>query len=263
VVRCFTGNDITHVDGSLNPVRDIETINTELILADLLTIEKRIEKTSKKVKSKEKKYLEELNELEKVKDSLEKGENIRQLELNKGTKKTIKELQLLSAKPVIYVCNIDENDINNYDNEYVREVKAYASKEGAQVITVSAKLEADIAALDKEDEKVFLAEMGLENSGLDRLIKASYKLLDLITFLTAGVDEVRAWTVKKGSTASQSAGKIHSDIERGFIRAETVAYEDLIKCGSIIQARENGLLRLEGKNYIMQDGDVCYFRFNV
>ncbi len=263
VVRCFTEGDITHVDGSLDPIRDIETINTELILADLATVEKRIEKTSKKAKSKEKIYLKELNQLEEIKDTLEKGENIRHFKSNRDTKSLIKELQLLSAKPVIYVCNIDENELNNKDNKYIKEVKEYTSKEGTQVISVSAKLEADIAELGEEDKEVFLAEMGLLDSGLDRLIKASYKLLDLITFLTAGETEVRAWTIEKGSTASQSAGKIHTDMKRGFIRSETVAYKDLIKCGNLAQAREEGLLRLEGKDYIIQDGDVCYFRFNV
>jgi GTP-binding protein YchF len=263
VVRCFTSGNITHVDGSLGPIRDIETINTELMLADLATVEKRLEKAARKAKGGDKKQLEELAALENIKGALEAGTNVREMELDNAAKRLIKELKLLSAKPIIYVCNIDENDINWGDNKYVRAVKDYAQKEGAGVITVSAKIEADIAELDQEEEQLFLDELGIERSGLDNLIKASYDLLDLITFLTAGKSEVRAWTVQKGATAPEAAGQIHTDMERGFIRAEVVSFADLDKTGSIAKAREEGVLRLEGKDYIVQDGDVCYFRFNV
>ena len=263
VVRCFTSGDIAHVEGSLGPIRDIETINTELMLADLATVEKRIDKASRKAKGGDKDQLEELEVLKKIKNSLEEGNNVRELELGRTGQRLIKELQLLTAKPIIYVCNIDESDLNWENNKYVKEVKKYAESKGAGVITVSAEIEADIAELDKEDKQMFLDELGIERSGLDSLIKASYKLLDLITFLTAGETEVRAWTVKRGSSAPQAAGKIHTDMERGFIRAEVVSFADLDRAGSIARAREEGLLRLEGKDYIIQDGDVCFFRFNV
>ena len=264
VVRCFTDEDISHVDGELGPRRDIETINTELMLADLDTLDKRLEKTERKAKSGEKEHLKELEELKKLEEALAEGKNIREIDHNEISKRLIKELQLLSAKPIIYVCNIDEKDITNEeDNEYVQEVKEYAHSEGAGVVTISAQIEADIAELDEEDKELFLDDLGIERSGLDTLIKAGYDLLDLITFFTAGKKEVRAWTVKRGSTAPESAGKIHTDMQRGFIRAEVVSYEDLLNAGSIAEAREEGFLRLEGKDYIVKDGDVCFFRFNV
>lgn len=263
VVRCFTDDNVTHVDGSLGPVRDIEIINMELMMADLMTIEKRMQKTEKYAKTGEKKYLDELVELKKIRDALESGLNVRQLKRNTVTDSLIKELQLLSAKPIIYVCNIDENDLNRGENRYVKEVREYAEKEGAGVIVVSAKIEADISELEEEEADIFMQELGIEKSGLDSLIRASYQLLDLITFLTAGKQEVRAWTVTRGSSAPEAAGKIHSDMERGFIRAEVVSYDDLVDTGSIGLAREKGLVRLEGKNYLIADGDVCYFRFNV
>ena len=264
VVRCFTDENIAHVDGELGPKRDIETINTELMLADLDTLEKRLEKTERKAKSGNKEDLLELEELKKLKEALEKGQNIRELELNEISSKLIKELQLLSAKPIIYVCNIDESDINNVENnEYVQEVKEHADTEGAGVVTISAEIESDIAELEEEDKKLFLEDLGLNRSGLDNLIKAGYDLLDLITFFTAGKKEVRAWTVKRGSTAPEAAGKIHTDMQRGFIRAEVVSYQDLVEAGSIADARDKGYLRLEGKDYIIKDGDVCFFRFNV
>ncbi|MFW6008367.1 MAG: redox-regulated ATPase YchF [archaeon] len=264
VVRCFTDENIAHVDGELGPKRDIETINTELMLADLDTIEKRLEKTEKKAKSGDKKDLLELEELKKLEETLARGKNIREIELNEISKRLVKELQLLSAKAIIYVCNIDEKDINNSeDNKYVKEVKKHAQKEGAGVVTISAEIESDIAELDDEDKEFFLKDLGLERSGLDNLIKAGYDLLDLITFFTAGKKEVRAWTVKRGSTAPEAAGKIHTDMQRGFIRAEVVSYEELVSAGSIAAARDKGYLRLEGKDYIVKDGDVCFFRFNV
>lgn len=263
VVRCFTDSNVTHVDGEVNPLRDIEIINTELILADLSTIERRMAKTSKMAKSGEKEYIEELQELEFLQNSLEEGKNIRQLDLGERGLRLVKELQLLSAKPIIYIANIDEGDIGSEDNEMVSEVREHAAGENARVVTISAKIEADIAELDEEEAGLFLEEMGLKESGLDRVITAGYELLDLITFFTAGEKEVRAWTVRRGSFAPEAAGKIHTDMQRGFIRAEVVSYNDLITAGSISDAREKGLLRLEGKEYIMHDGDVCYFRFNV
>lgn len=263
VVRCFTNDDITHINNNINPIRDIETINLELMLADLATIEKRKKKTEKAAKSGDEKILAELKELNNLQEKLEQGINIRQIDLNNITQKLVRELQLLSSKPVIYVCNVNENDINAKYNKYVEEVKEYATLEGAEVITVSAKIEADIAELDPEDSKLFLEDLDIEKSGLDRLIRAGYELLDLITFLTAGEKEVRAWTVKKGSRAPEAAGKIHSDMERGFIRAEIVSCDEFIESGSYKMSREDGVLRLEGKNYIIQDGDICNFRFNV
>lgn len=263
VVRCFIDENVTHVDGSVDPVRDIEIINMELILADLQAVEKRIERTGKAAKSGDKELLAELKVLEEFKDSLESGKNIRQLELNENARKLIKELSLLSAKPIIYIANVDEDEMGDKDNNLVEKVREYAAGEDARLVKISAKIESDIAELEEDEAEMFLEELGLEESGLDRVIRAGYQLLDLITFFTAGEKEVRAWTVKKGSTAPEAAGKIHTDMQRGFIRAEVVSYDDLIKAGSIAKAREEGLLRLEGKEYIMSDGDVCYFRFNV
>ena len=264
VVRTFTDEDITHVEGDINPVRDIEIINTELIFADLETIERRITKVEKQAKSGEKEVLEELDELNRLLDKLQQGINIREIKKNRYTFKIIKDLKLLSAKPIIYVCNVNEEDlIYDRENEYVQQLKTYAHNQGAKVITVSAKIESEIAELDKEEKKLFLEDLGIKNTGLDKLIKAGYELLDLIVFLTAGEKEVRAWPVRKGSSAPEAAGKIHTDMERGFIRAEVVDYNRLIKDGSLSHARDQGNLRLEGKKYIVQDGDVCTFRFNV
>ena len=263
VVRCFTDSNITHVDGSIDPVRDIEIINMELLMADLSSVEKRIERTEKAAKSGDKEYLEELKVLEKFKSILEEGKNIRELDLEEKGQRLIKELSLLSAKPIIYIANVDEGDMVAETNDLVEQVKEYAKAEDAAVVTISARIESDIAELDEDESEMFLEEMGLTESGLDRVIKAGYELLDLITFFTAGEKEVRAWTVRMGSTAPEAAGKIHTDMQRGFIRAEVVGYQDLIESGSISKAREDGLLRLEGKDYIIKDGDVCYFRFNV
>jgi hypothetical protein len=264
VVRTFTDEDITHVEGDINPVRDIEIINTELIFADLETIERRITKVEKQAKSGEKEVLEELDELNRLLDKLQQGINIREIKKNRYTLKIIKDLKLLSAKPIIYVCNVNEEDlIYERENEYVQQLKTYAHNQGAKVITVSAKIESEIAELNKDEKKLFLEDLGIKNTGLDKLIKAGYELLDLIVFLTAGDREVRAWPVRKGSSAPEAAGKIHTDMERGFIRAEVVDYNRLIKDGSLSQARDQGNLRLEGKKYIVQDGDVCTFRFNV
>ena len=264
VVRTFTDDDITHVEGDLNPVRDIEIINTELIFADLESLERRKEKVEKQARSGDKEYVEELKELNRLTDKLGEGINIREIEKNNITKKIIKDLKLLSAKPIIYVCNVNEEDlIYNRENKYVNELKTYAHNQGAKVITVSAKIESEIAELNENEKKDFLEEIGIDNTGLDKLIKASYELLDLIVFLTAGEKEVRAWPVRKGSSAPEAAGKIHTDLQRGFIRAEVVDYNNLLSDGSLSNARDNGNLRLEGKNYIIKDGDVCTFRFNV
>ena len=262
VVRCFDDENITHVDGKISPDRDIDIINTELMMADLSQVEKKLEKSRKQAKSGEKKYIKEVEALEKLSNALEEGRNIRQLELGETGKRLVKELQLLSAKPIIYLANVNEEDLDSGQNELVKEVKEHARKDGAKVVEISAKIEADIAELEEDEKEMFLEELGLENSGLDRVIKAGYDLLNLLTFLTAGEKECRAWTVEKGSTAPQAAGRIHSDMEKGFIRAEIISFEDLKRVGSMAEAREEGLLRLEGKDYIMQDGDVCHFRFN-
>lgn len=262
VVRCFNDDDIIHVDGSIDPIRDIEIINTELLFADLATIEKKLDKTFRLSKSGEKKHQQELEELEWLKDALEKGENIRSLDLTEISQALVKELQLLTAKPIIYIANIDEDKIG-IDNSLLEKLKKYVEQQKAQVIPISAKIEADIAELEKEELDLFLEELGIEKAGLEQVIKTSYDLLGLITFFTTGEKEVRAWTVKQGASAPQAAGKIHTDMERGFIKAEIISYEQLVQVGSFNKAREKGLLRLEGKEYIIEDGDVCHFRFNV
>lgn len=264
VVRCFEDENITHVEGGLNPLRDIEIINTELCLADLETLEKRAERLQKIAKSGDKKAQAELAVLGRIREMLEQALPARRVEFTPEEADLIKDLNLMTLKPVLFVTNVSEDEIGNPDdNKYVQMVKKYAAEEGAEVIAVSAKVESEIAELSDEEAKEFLAELGANESGLDKLIKASYKLLGLITFLTAGEQEVRAWTIKKGTKAPQAGGKIHSDIERGFIRAEIVSYDDLVSTGSQNAAREKGLVRLEGKDYVMQDGDVTYFRFNV
>ena len=265
VVRCFDDANITHVEGSLDPLRDIEIINTELCLADLESVEKRMERTQKMVKSGDKKAKVEMDLLERIRAVLEEAVPARRVEMNDDEKLMIRDLNLLTLKPALFVANVAEDEVATADNDnpYVQKVKAYAKEEGAEVVVVSAKVESEIAELGDEDAKEFLAELGLEQSGLDKLIKASFKLLGLITFLTAGVQEVRAWTITEGTKAPEAGGKIHSDIERGFIRAEIVSYDDLIAAGSQNAAKEKGQVRLEGKEYIMKDGDVTYFRFNV
>jgi GTP-binding protein YchF len=263
VVRCFEDSNITHVAGKVNPIDDIETINLELALADLETIERRIEKTKKNLKSGDKKYQQELEVLEKMKSTLEEGKPARSLVFSDEEWALVKDLHLLTQKKVLYVANVSEDEINREDNQYVQAVREYAQAEGAEVIVISAKVESEIAELEGEDRELFLQELGLEESGLDRLIRAAYKLLGLTTYFTAGVQEVRAWTIRKGTKAPQAAGVIHSDFERGFIRAEVVAYDDLIQAGSMANARDQGKLRLEGKDYVVQDGDVMHFRFNV
>ncbi len=264
VVRCFENSNIVHVDGSVDPVRDIETINLELIFADLETIEKRLDRAKKMLKA-DKKYQFEIDTLEKVKAVLDEGKCARTLSLTDDEKEVIKDAFLLTMKPVLYVANVSEEEIENAEeNENVKKVKEYAALEGADVIPLCVKIEEELSTLEKEDKEEMLAALGLEESGLDKLIKASYKLLGLMSFLTAGEPEVRAWTIKIGTKAPQAAGKIHSDIERGFIKAEVISFDDLMKCnGSMVQAKEKGMVRSEGKEYIMQDGDIVLFRFNV
>ncbi|ADU96805.1 redox-regulated ATPase YchF [Thermovibrio ammonificans] len=264
VVRCFADDNVVHVDGSVDPIRDIETINLELVLKDLESVERRIQKVAKQAKSGDKKLKAELEALERIKAILEAGERVypHLKELDEEGKKVVKELALLTAKPVMYVANVDEEALFE-DNEFVRQVKEFAAKEGAPVVKICAKVEAELAELEPEERKEFLKELGLKEPGLNAVIREGYRLLDLITFFTAGEQEVRAWTVKRGTKAPQAAGKIHSDIERGFIRAEVIRYEDLIREGSIQACKEKGLMRLEGKDYEVQDGDVIYFRFNV
>ena len=264
VVRCFEDGNITHVEGSISPLRDIEIINTELCLADLETVEKRQERLIKLAKAGDKKSKQEQLLLEKVQAALSEARPARQLALTDEEEVLLAELHLLTKKPVLYIANVSEADAAEPGaNAYVQEVERYAAKEGSQVVAVSAKLESEIAELDGQEAEEFLAMAGLKEPGLQRLIKAGFKLLGLMTFLTAGEIEARAWTINIGTKAPQAAGKIHSDFERGFIRAEIVSYKDLVACGSKAAARDKGLVRLEGKDYVMQDGDVVEFRFNV
>jgi GTP-binding protein YchF len=265
VVRCFEDSNIVHVEGSIDPIRDIETINLELVFSDMEVLERRMDKTKKSARSGDKKAQDELQFMEKLYAHLESGKPARTLEMSDDEQEMLKQYFLLTSKPVLYACNISEDDLisGNVENQYVQKVKEYAKNEGSEVVVICAKLEEEISTLEGEEKMEFLASYGLEEPGLNKLIKASYKLLGLISFLTAGPKEVRAWTIKEGTKAPQAAGKIHSDMEKGFIRAEVVAYDDLIKCGSEIAAREKGLIRLEGKEYVMQDGDIVVFRFNV
>lgn len=258
VVRCFEDSNIVHVDGSINPVRDIETINLELIFADLETINKRLDKAKKNLKA-SKKYQEEVDLLEKIKENLENGISVRALDFNEDEEKMVKEMFLLTSKPILYIANVSEEQLENAENDpLVQKVKEYASKENADVIPLCVKIEEELSSLDDNDKNEMLEALGLEESGLDKVIKKSYDLLGLMSFLTAGEPEVRAWTIKKGTKAPQAAGKIHSDIERGFIKAEVVSYDDLMNCGSMAVAREKGLVRQEGKDYIMQDRRYCF-----
>lgn len=264
VVRCFENGDITHVSGSVDPIRDIETIDLELILSDSESVQKRLEKAKKNMKSGEKKYAVEVEALTRLAAAFEEGKPARIVDLSDEEKDALKDLPLLTAKPVLYAANVGEADISDPDaNPHVAKVRQRAVEEGAEVVVVCAQLEAEIAELEGEDREAFLNDLGLTESGLDKLIRSSYKLLGLITYFTAGEPEVRAWTIRRGTKAPQAAGVIHSDFERGFIRAEVVSYEDLIQAGSYQAAREAGKFRLEGKEYVVQDGDVMHFRFNV
>lgn len=265
VVRCFEDTNIVHVEGSVDPLRDIETINLELVFSDLEVLERRMDKTTKSVRSGDKKAQEELLFMEGLKNHLEAGKPVRTYDMTKDELDLVEQYFLLTSKPVLYAANLSEDDlINGYDdNPYLKKVMELAASENSEVIPICAKVEEEISLLDDDEKAAFLGEYGLEEPGLDRLIKTSYKLLGLMSFLTAGSDEVRAWTIKRGTKAPQAAGKIHTDFERGFIRAEIVNYDDLIICGSEVAAKEKGLVRLEGKDYVMKDGDVVNFRFNV
>jgi len=263
VVRCFEDGNVVHVDGSVDPIRDIETINLELIFADIETVNKRLDKAKKNLKA-DKKYQEEIDLLEKIKENLENGVSARALDFNEEEQVLVKDMFLLTTKPILYIANISEEQIENAENdEMVLKVKEYAAREKAEVIPLCVKIEEELSGLEEEDKKEMLEALGLEESGLDKVIKKSYDLLGLMSFLTAGEPEVRAWTIKKGTKAPQAAGKIHSDIERGFIKAEVVSYDDLIREGTMVAAKEKGLVRSEGKEYIMQDGDIVLFKFNV
>lgn len=265
VVRCFEDGDITHVEGSIDPIRDIEIINTELCLADMEVLDRRLQKLVKLQKSGAKEAKQEAEILQRVKAALDEGKTVRSVGLTDDEKDMIKEMNFLTMKPTLFVANVSEDEVATADEEnpYVQKVKEYAKAEEAEVVTISARVESEIAELDAEEAKEFLSDMGLAESGLEKLIKAAFDLLGLMTFLTAGPDECRAWTIKKGTPAPKAAGKIHSDIERGFIKAEIVNFDDLIAAGSNAAAKEKGQVRIEGKEYIMQDGDVTYFRFNV
>ncbi|ESU70734.1 GTP-binding protein YchF [Geobacillus thermopakistaniensis] len=264
VVRCFSDENITHVAGKVDPLADIETINLELVLADLETIDKRIERVGKIAKQKDKEAAFEYDILRRLKETLEDGKPARTLEFTDEEMKVVKQLHLLTIKPMLYVANVGEEDIADPSgNPFVKDVREFAKRDNAEVIVVCAKIEEEIAEFSDEEKRQFLQELGIEQSGLDQLIRAAYSLLGLATFFTAGEQEVRAWTFRKGMKAPQCAGIIHSDFERGFIRAETVSYDDLVAAGSMAAAREAGKVRLEGKDYEVQDGDIMHFRFNV
>ncbi|MDF2521211.1 MAG: ychF [Clostridia bacterium] len=265
VVRCFESGDIVHVEGSVNPLRDIETINLELIFSDIEMLERRLQRTQKAAKG-DKALAAEVEVIQKAMEVLEEGRSVRTLNLTDEEKEIVKSFNLLSSKPIIYVANVSEDDLadDGSSNSHVAKVREFAATEDAEVVVVSAQIEEEISQLPPEERKEFLNDLGLEKSGLDKLVQASYDLLGLMSFLTAGPTESRAWTIKKGTPAPQAAGKIHSDIERGFIRAEIISYDDLMACGgSMAAAKEKGLVRIEGKEYIMKDGDIVNFRFNV
>ena len=264
VVRCFENDDIIHVEGSIDPARDIETINLELLLSDAEILDRRIAKAEKELKG-DKSLQKEVDFLHRLKSELDSGVNARAVEADEEEAEILSGIGLLSAKPVIYACNMSEDDFKNNIETNVRynAVRELAAKEGAEVLPICAELEAEISSLDKEEKELFLSDIGVDKGGLDLLIQRSYDLLGLMSFLTAGKPEVRAWTIKKGTKAPKAAGKIHSDIERGFIRAEVVSFDDLMALGSMQAAKENGKIRSEGKDYIMQDGDIVLFRFNV
>ncbi len=265
VVRCFTDSNVTHVDGSVDPVRDIETINLELSLADLESVNKQIEKTSKKAKQNDKEAIFELCVLNKLQETLNNGKMAKTINFTEEEKEFVKTLFLITTKPVIYACNIDESDISKNENDLpnVVKVKEVAKAEGSEVLVISAKVEQELTELEDDERELFLTDLGLTESGLDKIIKIGYRLLGQISYLTAGVTEVRAWTIIKGTKAPGAAGKIHTDFEKGFIKAEVVSYEDLVSAGSYNLAREAGKVRIEGKDYVVKDGDVMLFRFNV
>ncbi len=262
VVRCFADDNVVHVDGAVDPLRDVEVIQTELNLADLATVEKRIARIDKQARSGDKAMQRELEVLRRIETTLNEGRPARAAGLGEEDAALVRELCLITAKPVLYVANVGEDDLPD-GNDLSRQLEEFAAKEGAEVVVICGRIEAEIAELDGEEKAEFLAELGLEQSGLDRMIQAGYRLLGLLTYFTAGVKEVRAWTVPAGTRAPQAAGVIHTDFEKGFIRAEVIAYEDFVASGGEAGAREKGLMRLEGKDYVVNDGDVMHFRFNV
>lgn len=264
VVRCFDDNNIIHVDNSVDPIRDIEVINVELVLSDLEIIDNRIGKLGKKIEmTKDKKELLEIGALKKIKNGLEQNIPVRKIELTDEELEVIKSFNLITLKPIIYVANVSEDDIMNGGNDYYNQVCEYAKNENSEVVMICAKIESELAELNDDDKETFLRDLGIPEAGLDQLIKKTYSLLGLATFFTAGSDEVRAWTFRKGMKAPECAGIIHTDFERGFIKAEVMSYDDLVKYGDEKTVKDNGKVRLEGKEYLMQDGDICYFRFNV
>ncbi|MBQ4144988.1 MAG: redox-regulated ATPase YchF [Clostridia bacterium] len=264
VVRCFDDSNIIHVEGNIDPARDIETIDLELILADLESVEKRIDRVTKALRG-DKKYQAELDMWVRIKEALENGKCARSVELSDEEKDMAKDLSLLTMKPIIYAANVAEDDFTNgiENNPYVKAVEEIAAKDHAEVLPISARIEEEISQLEEDEKGMFLEDLGLSESGLDRLIKKSYKLLGLISYLTAGTPEVRAWTITEGTKAPQAAGKIHTDFERGFIRAEVISFDNLMECGSMAAAKEKGLVKSEGKEYVMKDGDIVHFLFNV
>ena len=263
VVRCFDDENIIHVDGSVDPIRDIEVINVELVLSDLEIVTSRINRIGKKaMTTKNKDDVKEIELLERIKEALESNIPVRKLGLDEEEKKLISSFNLITLKPIIYALNVEDNDINT-GNNYTKLVEDYAKKEGSETAIICAKLESELSELDEEEKKLFLDDLGIKESGVERLINKTYDLLGLATFFTVGKDEVRAWTFKKGSKAPECAGIIHSDFERGFIKAEVMSYDDLVAAGSELKVREAGKARIEGKEYVMQDGDICHFRFNV
>lgn len=263
VVRCFEDSNIINVNSNVDPLRDIEIINLELILADLESVTKRLEKGNKLVKVGEKSALMEVELLTKIKQVLENNQPARSLKFNEEEQKIVNSFFLITTKPVIYCANIGENDIGKEDNKYVKIVEGFAKAEGSEVISLCAKIEEELTKLDESDRELFKEELGIKESGLEKLVIAGYKLLGLMSYLTAGETEVRAWTIKRGTKAPQAAGKIHTDFEKGFIKAEVVSYDDLVLAGSFLGAKEKGKVRIEGKDYVVQDGDVMLFRFNV
>ena len=263
VVRAFDDENVTHVSGRVNPLDDIEVINMELVLADLESVEKRLPQIEKMARQKDKTAEMELRILTQIKEALEDGKPVRSIDFNEDDQKWVNQAQLLTSKKMLYIANVGEDEIGDKDNDKVKAIREYAANEDSEVIVISAKIEEEIATLDDEDKEMFLEDLGIEEPGLDRLIRTTYDLLGLSTYFTAGVQEVRAWTFKQGMTAPQCAGIIHTDFERGFIRAEVTSYEDYVQHGGENGAKEAGRQRLEGKDYIMQDGDIVHFRFNV
>lgn len=263
VVRCFDDANVVHVDGKVNPISDIEVINTELIISDMEVLDRRIQKTMKQLKA-DKSAQKDLDLLNRIQEFIAEGKSARLMDFSDEEREFVKSLDLLSFKPIIYAANVSEDDAAEGNNEYVAAVREYAAAEHSEVVVICAKIEAELSELDEDEKLMFLEDLGIEESGLDKLIKSSYALLNLISFITTGEDETRAWTIKRGTLAPQAAGKIHTDFEKGFIRAETISYDKLMECdGKLAQAKEHGWVRSEGKDYEVKDGDICHFLFNV